>query len=679
MGDDSETLSPKVLDVAEFAGKTARIEIVDGHSAGWGHVMVDEIVFSDDTRVDVKPLGQLPDFGSMALAVLGAPSDVTATPLFDRSSFALSSEKTATAVFGSPAPVGALLRRFELQPGETVEIRFVLSWYFPNVPKFPINTPGGRHYGTRFDSAADVAERIAEDYGRLATQTRLWRDTWYDSTLPHWFLDRTFLNTSTLATNTCYLFGDGRFYGYEGVYHGHGTCNHVWGYAQAPGRLFPVLERRLREMVDFNPRVGFAPDVGRIAQRGEARRDDAVDGQSGCILRTYLVHQMQPDDAFLRRVYPSVKRATDYLTETYDADRDGILTGPQFNTLDAAWFGKITWLSLHYTAALRATGAMADEMDDVDFARQCRELADRGRNYIEERLFNGEYFFQEPDPKHPKSPGAFDGLEYSQLLGQSWAYQVGLGRIIDPEKAATHLRSLWKYNFATDVGPFREKYTNGRWYAMPGEGGIIACTWPRGGDEALAHGHQHFAGYLNECQPGYEWAATSLLMWHGMPYHALAHTRTMHERYHASKRNPYNEVEWGSHYSRSMASYGTFVAACGFEYHGPKGYIAFSPRNGPENFKAAFTSAAGWGSFTQRRTPSIQTDRIAVNWGELIAKTLAFDLPAGAATERVRVVAGDSPVDAALRMHENRVTITLREPITVSAGEELSVEIRLGQ
>ena len=246
MGDDSETLSPKVLDVAEFAGKTARIEIVDGHSAGWGHVMVDEIVFSDDTRVDVKPLGQLPDFGSMALAVLGAPSDVTATPLFDRSSFALSSEKTATAVFGSPAPVGALLRRFELQPGETVEIRFVLSWYFPNVPKFPINTPGGRHYGTRFDSAADVAERIAEDYGRLATQTRLWRDTWYDSTLPHWFLDRTFLNTSTLATNTCYLFGDGRFYGYEGVYHGHGTCNHVWGYAQAPGRLFPVLERRLR-------------------------------------------------------------------------------------------------------------------------------------------------------------------------------------------------------------------------------------------------------------------------------------------------------------------------------------------------------------------------------------------------------------------------------------------------
>ena len=43
-------------------------------------------------------------------------------------------------------------------------------------------------------------------------------------------------------------------------------------------------------------------------------------------------------------------------------------------------------------------------------------------------------------------------------------------------------------------------------------------------NEALQKGNRHFAGYLNECQPGYEWAATSLYMWHGMPYRAFGKT-----------------------------------------------------------------------------------------------------------------------------------------------------------
>jgi len=42
-----ELLETQSWDVAEFSGKTARIEIVDNASGGWGHILVDQIVFSD--------------------------------------------------------------------------------------------------------------------------------------------------------------------------------------------------------------------------------------------------------------------------------------------------------------------------------------------------------------------------------------------------------------------------------------------------------------------------------------------------------------------------------------------------------------------------------------------------------------------------------------------------------
>ncbi|MCX6898276.1 MAG: glycoside hydrolase family 32 protein [Verrucomicrobia bacterium] len=43
----SEALAPASWDVGEFAGKTARIQIVDNATGGWGHINVDHIVLTD--------------------------------------------------------------------------------------------------------------------------------------------------------------------------------------------------------------------------------------------------------------------------------------------------------------------------------------------------------------------------------------------------------------------------------------------------------------------------------------------------------------------------------------------------------------------------------------------------------------------------------------------------------
>ncbi|HLX61329.1 MAG TPA: glycoside hydrolase family 32 protein [Planctomycetota bacterium] len=47
----SETLERQTWDVSELAGKSARIEIIDDATGGWGHINVDHIVFTD-----TKPL-----------------------------------------------------------------------------------------------------------------------------------------------------------------------------------------------------------------------------------------------------------------------------------------------------------------------------------------------------------------------------------------------------------------------------------------------------------------------------------------------------------------------------------------------------------------------------------------------------------------------------------------------
>jgi hypothetical protein len=58
------------FDVRAFAGKTARLEILDDATGGWGNIGVGKIVFSDQPPNPGR-WRRLPDFGTMALALLG--------------------------------------------------------------------------------------------------------------------------------------------------------------------------------------------------------------------------------------------------------------------------------------------------------------------------------------------------------------------------------------------------------------------------------------------------------------------------------------------------------------------------------------------------------------------------------------------------------------------------------
>ena len=659
VGQDSNQMAAGHFDVRKHAGKTARLEILDDAGGGWGNIGVGKIWFTDQLG-GAADLGELPDFGTMSLALLGQAADEASAD--------------ATVPFAEKLS-GSLGRKLKLPPGASATVTFVLAWHFPNLPASGPMRDAGRYYATRFSSAQAVVEYIAAQFDRLAGQTRLWRDTWYDSTLPFWLLDRTHANASILATSTAFRYASGRFYGNEGVGCCAGTCTHVWQYEQAMGRLFPELDILLRERADFDPKVSFKAD-GMIDHRGEFNAGHAIDGQAGTLLRAYRDHQMSPDNAFLKRNYASIKKAMQWLI-SQDGNGDGILEGGQHNTLDAAWFGPVAWLSGLYLASLRAVAEMAADMGDDPFAGECRTIAEAGSQNLTKRLFDDGYFINQPDPKHLDAINSGTGCEIDQVMGQGWAFQVGLGRVLPQRETRLALQSLWRYNFSPDVGPYRAVNKPGRWYAMAGEAGLLMCTFPRKDwnfTNAQGKGNAGFAGYFNECMNGFEYQAAGHMVWEGMVQEGLAVTRAVHDRYHASKRNPWNEVECGDHYARSMASYGVFTAACGFEYHGPRQHLGFAPKLTPENFKAAFTSAEGWGSYAQKINGGKLNAEISLGWGKLKLKTIALEFPA-TATPSVKVELAGKNLPAQLARRESRVVISLPAGVEIQAGQSLVVSV----
>jgi non-lysosomal glucosylceramidase len=654
-GQDNNQMAPRYFDVRAQAGKTARLTIIDDATGGWGNIGVGRILFADHIT-EAEAREDWPDFGTLALALLGEAAEEAsadaAAPFTDKLS-------------------GALGRKLKLAPGQSAKVTFILAWHFPNLSLGGPLKKAGRYYATKFSSADGVVQYVAAHFDRLTGETRLWRDTWYESTLPYWFLDRTFLNTSILATSTCYRLANGRFYGFEGVGCCEGTCGHVYHYAHATARLFPELERDTRERVDFG--LALQPD-GAIHFRGEFNDFPAVDAQAGAILRALREHQMSLDEEFLKRTWPKIKLATQWLIAK-DGNGDGLIEGNQHNTLDTDWFGPVAWLSGLYLAALAAAGEMAGEIGDTSFARQCVGILETGRKNLVAQLFDGEYFINKVDPKHLDAINSGTGCEIDQVFGQSWAFQVGLPRVLPRHETLSALQSLWRYNFSPDVGPYRAAYKEGRWYALAGEAGLLMCSFPRRDwdyAQAKGKGPGWAAGYFNECMNGFEYQAAGHMIREGMTLEGLAVTRAVHDRYHASRRNPWNEVECGDHYARSMASYGVYLAACGYEYHGPRRHLGFAPKLSPENFKCAFTAAQGWGTFSQKIESGGLQAHIAVRWGRLKLKTIALEVPEDM-TRTVKVALAGKIMPAQLDRSGSGVVVSLAGGVEMAAGQSLEI------
>jgi hypothetical protein len=137
-----------------------------------------------------------------------------------------------------------------------------------------------------------------------------------------------------------------------------------------------------------------------------------------------------------------------------------------------------------------------------------------------------------------------------------------------------------------------------------------------------------------------------------------------------------------------MASYGVFLAACGFEYHGPKGHLGFVPRvvsreakllgvatPAQTTFRCAFTAAEGWGTYSQTVESGTQRAEVVVKWGRLRVRTLALGYPRDIGISSVRVTLDGRALKNAYRLYGGRVVIALATGIEIGVGGKIEVVV----
>ena len=76
---------------------------------------------------------------------------------------------------------------------------------------------------------------------------------------------------------------------------------------------------------------------------------------------------------------------------------------------------------------------------------------------------------------------------------------------------------------------------------------------------------------------GFEYALATLMICEGKREYGEEMVKAIRDRYDGEKRNPWNEIECGSNYARSMASFGLMNAYSGFIFDMTKKQIGFNP------------------------------------------------------------------------------------------------------
>lgn len=589
-----------------------------------------------------------------------------------------------------PSPVGstwtaALAIPFALTAGEETAIEVIHAWWFPNRvadfdqfgPDLPVPAVPpflGNRYATRFAGVAQVVEAFHAERARSTAMSRSWADAMVGLDAPPEVADTLAAQPALVRCPTSFVDAHGRLLGFEGCLgastaNWNGTvggscplnCTHVWNYEQAFASLFPALERTMRD-IDWDVLQapgGAIPHRLRVPINGPQLHDlpvggpvePALDGMLGAILKTYREARSGGGRELLERRLPAMRRLVAHVRERWDPAGTGLLTGPQPMTYDIPLSHPNTYIGTLWIAALRAMERVAGMLGHPSEAARYGADAAAASAAYDEALWNGRYYGRAFEGE---TSGLGAGCLADQLNGEWWAHQLELGHLLPVEHVRTALATIVASNLRHG---FRDLEHGFRVFADGDDSGLLICTWPDGDRPAVP------VRYADEVWTGIEYAVAALCLFEGLESEGHAILRAVRGRYDGTRRNPYNEIECGDHYSRAMAGWSLLQAWTGTSADVLEGRIRLGHRPG----RSPLLAGTAWGTIRMDEEEA----EIRIVEGRFVLRSLAC--PAGVAGHVRDVTHEGRPVAFRPLDATSPDLLTFREPLELVTGARLRV------
>lgn len=503
---------------------------------------------------------------------------------------------------------GTVAVKFNLKAKEKKQIKFVLAWNTPNQYSYweeyrdkTVKENGWKnYYALQFKTSYESANYALDNFDMLLSKTEDFKNAIFNSTLPEYVIDAVSSNLSVLKSPTVLRYEDGSVWAWEGVMQTHGSCEgscqHVWNYAYAMPFLFPKLERSLREnTLKYALRDTGSTDFRINLPLGKEREEfrACVDGHFGEIIKCYREWKISGNTDWLKSYSNKIFKMLDFAwseqnIDIWDLNKDGVLEGRQHHTLDMEMFGPSSWLQGFYLLALDCGSKIAEAVNDTKRDDMYRSLYEKGKKWTNENLFNGKYFYHKIDLSDKSIIESYPDTEcywneeakeikyqvangsiIDQMLSDFHSNLIGLNGIFDKDKKDKALEYLYQNNFKESMREVTNMWRN---FALNDEAGTIICSYPEN-EKAPAIP----IPYCEECMTGFEYALSVLMIYEGKKEYGERMVKAIRERYDGEKRNPWNEIECGSNYARSMASFALMNAYSGFSFDMAKKQIGFNP------------------------------------------------------------------------------------------------------